>query len=900
MLTIIFYSIYCNAKAGDAWASPERSLANLITEARFRRIFGGSLKQQDSIDRLHGYRRKRDFARTSEPKAIDEIGEGGRFVVQKHDARRLHFDLRLELDGVLLSWAIPNGPSLVVAKKRLAVRTEDHPLKYLDFEGAIPKGEYGGGTMIVWDRGTWIPVHDAVKSMAKGHLEFVLFGERLRGCWHLVRLKARAKEKTEQWLLIKAEDAFARAGSEPEVAKVEIASVLSGRSNDELNKPDSVRDDHRKRSAIVAARGIQLPDIKKIPGAREALLRLFVEPALASATEKPPHGEQWRHEIKFDGYRIQARIDADEIRLLTRNGLDWTPRFAGIAEALGGLALGSAILDGELIVEDSAGISSFNDLVSDLKKGRLDRLRYYVFDLLYLNGVDLRGASLANRKRLLAAVLASAPHAETIFLSEHFAIDGAKFFEHVSRLGLEGMISKRSDAPYRSGRSKDWLKTRCVLSQEFVVVGYVPSNISRGMIGSLALGYFENNRLVLAGRVGSGFSQEDAAALFSALDAIKLEKSPLDRKPWPEAEKNIRWVEPHLIVQVQFHGWSGDDMLRHASFRGLRDDKNPSDIVRETGQGPARSDSGGAFALTHPERMLWPADGISKQGLADYYLANAQWILPHLVGRPLSLVRCPGGIAGDCFFAKHGWAGLGDVVRRVVTGEKEPSLIIYDVEGLLSLVQGNVLEIHPWGSTQQFLEKPDRLVFDLDPGDDVSWAAVIEAARDVRACLRAELKLESFVKTTGGKGLHVVVPLIPSIDWERAKSMCKVFAESMAADSPDRYLAKMSKNARKGRIFIDYLRNGRGATAVAAFSTRARPGATVSIPLAWDELSEAIKSDHYSLRNVDRRLANLHRDPWQEFFMIKQKPSEPGAYLRSGFGKGRRPARRLKIAPSSD
>jgi bifunctional non-homologous end joining protein LigD len=853
---------------------------------------GGKLNQRKPADRLQGYRSKRDFARTSEPKPVNEVGEGGRFVVQKHDARRLHFDLRLELNGVLLSWAIPNGPSLVVAQKRLAVRTEDHPLKYLDFEGAIPKGEYGGGTMIVWDRGTWTPVHDPVKSIAKGHLEFVLFGERLRGRWHLVRLKARAKEKTEQWLLIKAEDEFARAASEPEVAKVEIASLLSGRSNDDLNKADAVRDDHRKRSAIVAARGIQLPDIPKIPGARKALLRLFVEPALASATEKPPHGEQWRHEIKFDGYRVQARIDADEIRLLTRNGLDWTPRFASIAKALGRLALGSAILDGELIVEDSAGISSFNDLVSDLRTGRLDRLRYYVFDLLYLNGVDLRGASLANRKGLLAAVLESAPDADGIFLSEHFSIDGAKFFEHVSGLGLEGMISKRSDAPYRSGRSADWVKTRCILSQEFVVVGYVPSTTSRRMIGSLALGYFENNRLVLAGRVGTGFSQEEAAALFSALDPIKLEKSPLDRKPWPEAEKNVRWVEPRLIAQVQFHGWSGDDMLRHASFRGLRDDKDPSEIVRETSQGPARSDPGRPFALTHPERMLWPADGISKQGLADYCLDNAQWILPHLVGRPLSLVRCPGGITDDCFFAKHGWAGLGDVVRRVVTGEKEASLIIDDIEGLLSLVQANVLEIHPWGSTQKFLEKPDRLVFDLDPGEDVAWAAVIEAAHDVRARLSAKLKLESFVKTTGGKGLHVVVPLVPSIDWERAKSMCKAFAESMAADSPERYIAKMSKNARTGRIFIDYLRNGRGATAVAAFSTRARPGATVSIPLGWDELSEAIKSDHYSLRNVDRRLANLSRDPWQDFFIIKQKPSEPSAYFRSGFGKDRRPTRR--------
>jgi bifunctional non-homologous end joining protein LigD len=853
------------------------------------------LKQRNSTDRLRDYRGKRDFARTSEPQPIQELGEGGRFVVQRHDARRLHFDLRLELNGALLSWAVPNGPSLVVAQKRLAVRTEDHPLKYLGFEGAIPKGEYGGGTMIVWDRGTWTPVHDSIKSIAKGHLEFVLFGERLRGRWHLVRLKPRAKEKTEQWLLIKADDEYARSESEPDILQLKTTSVLSGRSNEDFNTPDAIREDHKRRGAITAARRIKLPPLTKIDGARKALLRLFVEPALASAVERPPKGAQWWHEIKFDGYRIQARIDAEEVRLLTRNGLDWTGRFASIAESIGKLGLASAILDGELIVEDAAGMSSFNDLVSDLKTGRLDRLRYNIFDLLYLNGVDLSGASLANRKRLLASVLDSSPQPERISLSEHFLIDGAIFFDHVSRLGLEGMISKRSDAPYRSGRSKDWLKTRCVLSQEFVIVGYVPSTTSRRIIGSLALGYYETKRLTLAGRVGTGFSQEEAAALFSLLDPMRLERSPLDRKPWPEAEKGVRWVAPRLVAQVQFRGWSADDMLRHASYRGLRDDKEPTEIVRET-SGPemsepktrdrkAKLDRVKPFALTHPERMLWPADGISKQGLADYYVDNAHWILPHLVGRPLSLVRCPGGIADDCFFAKHGWAGLSEIVRRVVTGEKEPSLIIDNIEGLLSLVQGNVLEIHPWGSTYQILEKPDRLIFDLDPGEDVSWGAVIEAAVDVRARLRATLELESFVKTTGGKGLHVVVPLVASIDWERAKSLCKAFAESMAADSPARYLAKMSKNARKGRIFVDYLRNGRGATAVAAFSTRARPGATVSTPLGWGELSEAIKSDHYALRNIDRRLANLSRDPWEGFFALKQKPAEASAPFRPGFGK---------------
>ena len=837
-------------------------------------------------DRLQRYRVKRDFARTGEPKPSVEAGAGSRFVVQKHGARNLHYDLRLELDGVLLSWAVPHGPSLVAAEKRLAVRTEDHPLKYLDFEGAIPKGEYGGGTMIVWDRGNWAPMHDPHKSMTKGHLEFELHGERLRGRWHLVRMKPRYKEKTEQWLLIKAADESARPESAPDILEEETGSVLSGRRNDDLNKPDAIREDHRKRADIVAARSTKLPELLRIKGARKALLRIFVEPALAAAADSPPKGELWWHEIKFDGYRIQARIDANEVRLLTRKGLDWTARFATIAKAVKALGLGSAILDGEIVVEDTAGISSFNELVSDLKSGRQDRFRYYVFDLLYLNGVDITNAPLVSRKEVLSTIIASASQTERIALSEHFSIDGARFFEHVSRLGLEGMISKRRDAPYRSGRSKNWLKSRCVLSQEFVVIGYVPSTTSRRIVGSLVLGFYEEKQLILAGRVGTGFSQDEAGALFAALEQIRVDRSPLGRKPPVEAEKGVRWVEPRLVVQVEYHGWSADGLLWHSSYLGLRDDKDASDIVREDRGGAIKPPARQSVKLTHPERMLWPSEGITKQGLADYYASNAEWIMPHLVGRPLSLVRCPGGIAAECFFAKHGWAGLSGAVRRIPLGEKEPSLAIESIEGLLSLVQGNVLEIHPWGSTLADPERPDRLIFDLDPGEEVSWGDVIDAAREVRKRLVEGLKLESFVKTSGGKGLHVVVPLLPDMDWESAKFTSKKLAEAMAADSPRRYVANMSKSARKGRIFVDYLRNGRGATAVAAYSTRARAGATVSTPVGWDELSDAIKSDHYRLGNIDRRLANLSRDPWADFFKIKQRAPDAGHRAR-GAGKGR-------------
>ncbi len=799
-----------------------------------------------------------------------QVESGSRFVIQKHASRRLHYDLRLELDGVLLSWAVPQGPSLVVTDKRLAVRTEDHPLKYLEFEGAIPKGEYGGGTMIVWDRGAWTPAHDPHKSLAKGHLEFELHGQRLRGRWHLVRMKPRPREKTEPWLLIKAADEYARSASSPDILEEEVTSVLSGRSNADLNQPEAIREDHKRRSEIVAARRIKLPELLNVKGARKGLLRLFVEPSLASPADRPPNGERWRHEIKFDGYRIQARIDGDEVRLLTRKGLDWTERFVSVARAVRELKLGSAILDGEVVVEDSAGISNFAELVSDLKAGRQDRFRYYAFDLLYLNGVDLTSAELADRTEILARILASSPQSGALALSEHFSIEGAAFFEHVSRLGLEGMISKRRDAPYRSGRTKDWLKSRCVLSQEFVVVGYVPSTTARRLVGSLVLGFYEAGKLVLAGRAGSGFTQEDAKALFAALEQTQTKTSPLDRKPPAEAEKGVRWVEPRLIAQVDYHGWTNDGLLWHASFRGLRDDKDVREIVREDRKAAVEQTRRPIAALTHPERLLWPDDGVTKQGLADYYIGSAEWVMPHLVGRPLSLVRCPNGVAADCFFAKHAWAGLSDVVRRAPIGKEAPALAIEGIEGLLSLVQGNVLEIHPWGSSLTDPERPDRLIFDLDPGEEVAWSAVIDAALEVRARLLSAFKLVSFVKTTGGKGLHVVVPVIPSMEWERAKALCKGVADAMAADSPDRYLATMAKGARKGRVFVDYLRNGRGATAVAAYSTRARPGAAISTPLDWNELSEAVKSDHYRLGNIGRRLANLRRDPWEGFFELRQ------------------------------
>lgn len=829
------------------------------------------MKSIPAAERLKRYREKRDFTRTVEPTAALGAQKGTRFVIHKHDARRLHYDLRLQLDGVLLSWAVPEGPSYVPTKKRLAVRTEDHPLKYLAFEGTIPKGEYGGGTMIVWDTGNWAPAHDPHKSLAKGHLEFELKGERLKGRWHLVRIKPRKGEKTEPWLLIKAADSRVRSDSDQDILAEFDTSVISGRDNRELSQNGAVRVDHKKRAKVAAARAARLPDVAKLKGARKALLRVFVEPCLASLAESPPSGSKWCHEIKFDGYRIQARVDGPEVKLLTRSGLDWTKRFSVVANAVRELGLPSAILDGELVVEDAAGISNFNALVSDLKSGRQERFRYQLFDLLYLDGTDLQNVPLVDRKVALSDILTSAANTERLALSEHFFIDGAKFFEHVSRLGLEGMISKRLDAPYHSGRTKDWLKSKCVESQEFVVVGFVPSTTARRAIGSLVLGFYEKGQLIHAGRVGTGFAQGEAETLFTVLESIKIDKSLFGRKLVRGADIGVRWVEPRLVVEVEYRGWSTDDLLRHASFRGLREDKDPREIMRE-GYGVAlERGASNTTAISHPERMLWPSDGITKQGLADFYAENVRWIMPHLTNRPLSLVRCPGGIDADCFYAKHGWAGLSKSVRRVQVGGSETMLVIDDIEGLMALVQGNVLEIHPWGSTTKDLDRPDRLTFDLDPGDGVSWSEVIEAAREVRERLKSTLRVESFVKTTGGKGLHVVVPLISTMDWDAAKAACKRFAEGMAADNPAHYVANMAKAARRGRIFIDYLRNGRGATAVAAYSTRARAGATISTPLEWDELSEALKSDHYRLSNIGRRLANMKHDPWVDFFKIKQR-----------------------------
>ena len=819
---------------------------------------------------LKTYGSKRDFAKTKEPPPQRGRKGGSEFVVQKHDARRLHFDLRLELDGVLKSWAVTRGPSLIPGEKRLAVQTEDHPLDYLEWEGVIPKGEYGGGTMIVWDRGAWQPDGDPHKALAKGKLDFTLTGNRLRGHWHLVRMRRRPSDSKDQWLLIKSADEFARKPGSAEIVEEELTSVLSGRTNADLAAGGDIRADHAARQEKRAALKAPHLDIAKLPGVRKAILPVFVKPSLALLKEHPPSGKNWIHEIKLDGYRMQARIDGGRVQLLTRHGLDWTGRFPSVAREFALLPVGSALIDGEAIVQDERGLASFSALQSDLKSGRRDRMAFFAFDILYCEGRDLRAVRLDQRREVLHEIIQSLPEASIVKFSDHVEGDGGKVLTHACRLGLEGIVSKRIDLPYVSGRGEHWIKTKCVLGQEFVVIGYVPSSALPGAVGSLVLGYYDKGSLVHAGRAGTGFSLDQAKALRRQLDGIGG-AHPGFRQKLPRAmTKDVRWIDPQLVAEIEYRGWTSDKLLRQASFKGLREDRNPAEIVlEEQPPKPQRRQPVKESRLTHPERILWESAGITKQALADFYLAIARWILPHVSYRVLSLVRCPSGAEADCFYAKHAWAGLSGDLRRIDVGEEAPMLAIEGTDGLIALVQAAVLEIHPWGSSIGDLEHPDRIIFDLDPGPGVEWTSVIAAAHEVRDRLRRH-RIKSFVKTTGGKGLHVMAPIQPKASWDEVKEFTRKIAEGMAADNRSLYVAKMTKSLRKGRIFVDYFRNARGATAVAAYSTRARPGAPVSTPLLWEELSNEIRSDHFTLTNLQHRLDHLADDPWRGFLSLRQ------------------------------
>ena len=839
---------------------------------------------------LEAYRAKRNFSRTTEPAGPASPAAGGTsFVIQKHAARRLHYDLRLELDGVLKSWAVTVGPSLVAGEKRLAVETEDHPLDYASFEGDIPQGEYGGGNVIVWDRGVWTPKADARAGLKKGHLRFTLDGVKLGGAWDLVRMKPRPGEKHTPWLLIKVDDAFARAPDAPDILVEQPGSVLSGPSEAKAKaKAPAKRKSARAGDASEAPREPKTPaktrtkkalpdappaaiEASTIPGAVAGKLPAFIEPELATLALKPPVGAQWSHEVKFDGYRLQARISRGKVELKTRSGLDWTAKFRDVAIALQTVAVETAIIDGEVVVETERGHSSFSALQADLTAGRSDGMTFYAFDLLHLNGFDTRKAAQRDRKAALATLF-PADACGRLRLSADFESDGALLLRHACRLGLEGIVSKRADAPYRSGRNAAWVKSKCSNRQEFVIVGYTRSSTARQAVGSLALGVYDGETLVFAGRAGTGFDAESSAMLWERLEAIRRVKTAVDRFPEESNVSGLRWAEPRLVVEAEFREWTGPGHVRHAVYQGLREDKDARAVVRETVQDVVSAPAQRAVAvkLTHPDRIYWADVGISKQGLADYYSAVWDRIAPHVVKRPLALLRCPGGTAEACFFQKHGWAGMDGALVQAAEFDEQPFLSIETFDGLVALVQAGALELHSWGAPVAQPDNPDMLCFDLDPADDVEWLRVEQGARLVRDAL-AGLGLRSFLKTSGGKGLHVMVPLDGKANWSTAKAFAKRVAEDAAKDAPREFVAVMSKEKRRGRIFLDYLRNGRGSTAVVAYSTRARAGAAVSTPISWDELGAGVTSQSFTVATLPRRLAAIGADdPWGEMGTVKQ------------------------------
>jgi len=912
---------------------------------------------------LEIYRKKRKFDVTSEPRGRKTAGGGNRYVIQKHDATRLHYDLRLELDGVMKSWAVTRGPSLDPAEKRLAVHVEDHPIEYNTFEGTIPEGEYGGGTVMIWDRGRWFPDGDPHRGYAKGHLDFTLDGEKLHGRWHLVRMRARARDRHENWLLIKGKDEETRSERSGDILDEEPLSVATGRSMEEIAEgkgkkrvwhsnrraggaSDPPRQSQRafkdelraaanaqigknskakarakagtkapakaaakeaaakekrapKRSSRSRAKAAAVATARKRSapaqhGGGSGRLPDFVPPALATLHDKAPSGPDWLHEIKFDGYRIEARLDRGKVKLLTRKELDWTHRFERIATAVAALPAQTALLDGELVVENDQGISNFGMLQNDLKEGRGDRFIYWVFDLLYLDGRDLTKAPLVARKDALRRLLKGAGKRGPIRYAEHFDEDGPVIFKHACGMNLEGIVSKLRSAPYRSGRSENFVKAKCHDAQEVVVAGFSPANALPNAVGALTVAFHEHGKLRYAGRVGTGYTRETARDLWKRLQPLRVDRPPVTL-PKDERRKNVVWVKPQMVVETEFRGFTHDGLLRQAAFKGLREDKPAREVVRETPapataaqrqavrkSPPAASNRrGGKTAnnakatnatianvhLSHPDRVYWPDAGVTKADLAEYYVSVWDLMAPHVVDRPLAIVRAPEGINGETFFQKHIASTIKQsALRHVVKAKEHDVIAVEKLDDLIELVQSGALEVHVRGSRLGRLEICDRIVFDLDPGEGVAWKEIVAAAAEIRDRLKAQ-KLKSFAKLTGGKGIHVVVP-IDGADWDTTKAFAAHIAGAMTADAPDRYLAKMTKALRHGKIFIDYLRNSREATAVAAYSTRARPGAPVSMPLSWEALPRSTGGNQFTVLNAKKQ---LRADPWAGMGTVRQK-----------------------------
>ncbi|HXS72950.1 MAG TPA: DNA ligase D [Rhodanobacteraceae bacterium] len=821
---------------------------------------------------LETYRRKRDFQHTPEPARTPrrraaraaETAER-RFVVHLHHARRRHFDLRLQVGGSLRSWAVPKGPSRDPSIKHLAVQVEDHPLSYAAFEGTIPEGHYGAGTVAIWDEGTWSTDESATRQLEKGHLRFELHGARLRGRWSLIRTGSKSSDKP-QWLLIKGEDSYTDRGD------VADDTPLSQWKVEHLQK-EAAQSGSRKTTRSVRRTKARAAEASQLSPQDFGF-------QLARLHQRAPSGSNWLHEVKYDGYRMLAWRDHDKLQLLSRNHLDWTDRLPRIVAAVRALECRSCALDGELVVFDHEGHTRFDLLQQEFTRAHADATHYVVFDLLMLDGKDLRDRPLQERKAALSRLLERG-HAkradDVLMLSGFIQGEGALAYKRACEAGLEGVISKAIEAPYATGRNDAWRKLKCIDSDEFVIVGYTAGRGSRGALGALLLAEPREQGWHYVGRVGTGM---DAPMLKRVHGMLKVARTAPKLLNPPDA-KQLRgvkpvWVKPEHVVEIAYRGRTGDDMLRQGSFKGLRPDKSPGDLRDRDADADEAAPQDSVMpkiALTHPERVLIEKPRVTKQSLADFYVGVADRLLPGIVGRPLSLVRCPDGIGNQCFFQKHGMRGMPEAIRvgtqRNSRGENEEFLYVDGIEGVLGLVQMNVIEIHPWGSTIADIDHPDRLVFDLDPDPGVAWPRVRDAAKRLRERLAA-VKLQGFLRTTGGKGLHVVVPLNPRPDWESAKAFSQALARTLEAEWPRDYVSVATKSKRSGRIFVDYLRNARGSTAVTSYCVRAREGAGVATPLHWEELPKLRSGAQYTIKNISRRLQKLQRDPWAGIEEVRQ------------------------------
>lgn len=823
--------------------------------------------------KLDLYNKKRHFKKTSEPKGKVSHQHKYLYVIQKHDASHLHYDFRLELNGVLLSWAIPKGPCLDPTIKRLAIHVEDHPVQYGHFEGIIPKGEYGGGTVMLWDEGKWIPENEnPTAAYEKGHLHFQLIGKKLKGTWNLIRFK---KNDDQSWFLIKAKDKYAKSLNQYDITLEKPNSVLTHHSLDKIAE---------NAEKIWSKKGLKKITQKKSKKIKinlpTSIMPTEINPQLATSVEEVPSSNEWLHELKLDGYRMIAFKDHENVRLISRNQIDFTAFFKNIAHEIKKLPIKKVILDGEIVLLDSNQRSNFQLLQNAMDtQNKHFPFIYYIFDLIYYDQYNLKSLPLLERKYILQTFISDSKN--TLRYNDHIIGSGPDVFKNACEMGLEGIISKRINSRYEEKRTKSWLKMKCMHRQEFVIGGYSLPKHTRQYFGSLYLGYFDSKQnLIYCGNVGTGFTQKSIVTVYNELKKIITTKNPF--ATYPFREQSPTWVKPKLVAEIEFFEFTRDGMLRQPSFKGLRKDKSPKSIHREIKikEREIKSPSNPLFTqekiqlpfkLTHPEKMLYPEMEITKLDLIEYYDQIQEWILPYIANRPLTLVRCPDHYS-KCFYQKHINESTPPYLYGITIKENrknEEDIYIKNRNGLMALVQIDTLEIHAWGSRIQKLEFPDILTFDLDPAPDVSWKKVVITAKRIKSHL-ADYNLQSFVKTTGGKGLHIVIPIKPQYEWKQVKEFAHVFVRFMVMNYPDEYIDKMSINQRKGKIFIDYLRNQRGATTICPYSTRARQDATVATPLDWNELTNNRDDTTYNIVTLLKRLKKLKKDPWEDFHKIKQ------------------------------